>query len=65
MEVFRYAKVGGGGNPLLGGGGGGGGQALMGITPNVFWFCVAAACVFIVLHALVLAVTKPKAGQAH
>ncbi len=37
----------------------------MGITPNVFWFFVAAAAVFIVVHTVLLAVTKPRTDKAH
>ena len=37
----------------------------MGIQPNVFWFFVAAAAVFMVVHAVLLAVTKPRTNKAH
>ena len=60
MDLFRYAP--GGGNPLLGGGGGKG--ALMGVAPNVFWLFVAAAAIFIVLHAAYQAASKARGGKA-
>jgi len=37
----------------------------MGIQPNVFWFFVAATAAFIVVHAILLAVTNPRGKQAH
>ena len=59
MELFRYAP--GGGNPLLGESGGRG--ALMGVTPEVFWLFVAAAAVFIVVHAALTAIIKRSCGE--